>query len=406
MAEILNSKGELALGGLVDLISAYQEESSVSLFSYTQRAIINSRVFIEDSVATDEIATPLMQNIMTLYTGLVLTALNLNQNVDGGRKVADNMSVVSTESWQEQLPEEQPVAMDSVLKDFFLKGNNGSKAQSKLFSPLMQNNNANNSNGPIFDRGGPLDPYITRSNANKDFNKGAKEDPSVGKTTGVVETEPKNVSLPTGRTIQCQMHTDSGHPVAVNMMLQLSPTIITPETASQFVLLNFTPSTAQRYLQAKIGEINFFNDFLFGCDLRAKRMKALMNDKTHVLHDMLRRQQNAVHNNWLKKSLIHKDRHNIANTILIFNKQTFDRACSQTGLKFNNYSNRQRFFDKTFAMMLVVVDPMFNDLTMYFNGLNAVSTFKYEQMKREAKKESTDLVSIMKTYAQGLAPKF
>ena len=35
-------------------------------------------------------------------------------------------------------------------------------------------------------------------------------------------------------------------------------------------------------------------------------------------------------------------------------------------------------------------------LDIYYNGIEAVSTFKYEQIKRESKKDSTDLVSIMK----------
>lgn len=389
--QFMDKKGRVTLGGLVDLVTSFQEESATSLFKYARRAQVNSKVYIENTIANDEILVPLMQNITTLYTGLVLTALNLNQNVDGGSKVSDTMEVVATEDFSSEV---QPGALSAL-----------EAIDSYFGQPRMRTNDAVQSG---------TDENNQRFNVktgtgwggNDAWKRNDKRTVEVGKSSGVIETEGKIPSLPTGRVIQCQMHTDSGAELTVNMMLQLSPTIISTETAQNFISLNFNPSWWQRFLQAQTGEISFFSDFLFGCDMRSKRRKALINDKTNALHDMLARQQNSLHDSWMKKLSIRPDKHNIANTILIFNKQSFDRACSNAGLKFSSASNRARFFDKSFAMMLCTIDPMFNEVTMYYNGIDSPSTWKYDQVKRESKKESTDIVSIMKTYAQGMAPKF
>ena len=121
---------------------------------------------------------------------------------------------------------------------------------------------------------------------------------------------------------------------------------------------------------------------------------------------MLEHKDNSVFNSWLKLAFVTPDKQNIANTILIFEKSIFDKSCSNAGLKFTNYSSRQKFFGQTMSMMIHVVDTMFNKVYTYYNGLSAVSEFTFDQIKRNSRMENVDLMQIMKNYAQGMAPKF
>ena len=57
-------------------------------------------------------------------------------------------------------------------------------------------------------------------------------------------------------------------------------------------------------------------------------------------------------------------------------------------------------------MMIHVVDPMYNKVTTYYHGLDAISEFTFEQIKTNSKTENVDLMQVMKAYAQGMAPKF
>ena len=221
------------------------------------------------------------------------------------------------------------------------------------------------------------------------------------------------INLPSGRLIDIDIATAQGNKLKVNMLLQLHNQFINSTVADAFITLNFVPTSEQRKLMMSAGEISFWKDFVFGCDLRAKRTKALLADKTGALRDMLAQQSQA------KDKLFQKvadsygmgvtgsgNRQNIANSILILNKETFDRACSSVGQKFDTFQQRQRFFDKTFAMMLVIVDAMFGRVTMYFNSIESFSTFTVNQIKHNSKTEATDLLAIMNSYAKGMAPKF
>ena len=376
--QLTNSNGESSLGGIMDLIRTFEDNTSTSLFQYTKRAVIMSRVFIEKNLAGEEILTPLMLNIMNIYTGLIMTALNMNQYVYGSKKVRDAMSVVATESLSEA-----PVDLQNKFNEYFLG------TQSKL---MLSERSKRELCAGMEDLG---------------------EDAPIGsaKDASIVNNDVKDAVLPSGRVIAMDFgagKTDGkgGGTFKVNMYLQLIPTFIPSDVAHQFIEMNFTPSVRQRWMQVSAGEISFFKDFLLGQDRRRKRFKALRDDKTGALKEMIERQENNLSSAWLKLAQVTPERRNIANTILIFEKNSFDRACNSAGLRFKDYNSRQQFFNKTFSMIVVTVDPMYNRIEMYYHGLNAVSTFTFDQMKKNSKTEAVDLMSMMKTFANGMAPKF
>lgn len=390
--QLTNTTGELSLGGILDAIQTFEDATSTSLFQYTKRAVIMSRVFIEKNLAGEEILTPLMLNIMNIYTGLIMTALNMNQYVYGSKKVRDAMSVVATESLSEA-----PADLQSKFNDYFL----GSQAKLMLSDRSKHELHAGME--------GISDINLTHSDGTP---FGGNEYPtSIGsvKDAGIVPNDIKETTLPSGRVIAVDFGSNkgaNGGTFKVNMYLQLLPTFIPTDVAHQFIEMNFTPSVRQRWMQVSAGEISFFKDFLLGQDRRKKRFKALRDDKTGALKEMIERQENNLSSSWLKLAQVTPERQNIANTILIFEKNSFDRACNNAGLKFKDFNSRQKFFNKTFSMIVATVDPMYNRIDMYYHGLNAMSTFTFDQMKKNSKTEAVDLMAMMKTFANGMAPKF
>ena len=357
-----NSNGELTFGTLMNYIQNFEDATSMSLFQYTKRSIIQSRVFIENTLANEEILNPLMLNLMDLYTSLIMTATDMNQYVQGSRRVRDVMQVVATESIDE-MPRDVQESMDQ----FFM----GTKEPAKMLS-------------------------IGETEARYGSSQGSQ----------VKETSTKVANLPQGRIIEVKFGSLDKGTFTVNLWLQLSPTFMPPDVAAQFVALNFSPSFRQRWMQATAGEISFIKDLFLSRDIRKKRLKALKQDKSGILKEMIDRQENSLANSWLKLALVTPERQNIANTILIFDKATFDRACSNAGLRFKDFNSRQRFFNKTFSMIVATVDPMYNKIQMYYHGLKNFSEFTFEQVKRNAKIEATDIMAMMKSYAAGMAPKF
>lgn len=391
---IFDKDNSISLDGLINAIQS--ANSPASLTEFAKQSMINSRVYIEKNLATDEILTPLMQNIMSLYCGLVFTAVNLNQNICGSKTVRDISSTVSSaEAFDARQKSNTFDSAMSLMKDYFV-GSNKDNLLNRPYASMKRNSDNDANRTQIISDNRQID--------NRDYSTSTKIDL---KPNSVIDPEPKSVSLPSGRILNIPMLTDGKSTFNLQLLIQLFPFFIETDVAQEFINLNFTPSFWRRFTQFQAGEISFFKDFIFSCDLREKRMKALIKDKTGGLADMINKQKNAVASHWM--NFLRKpgtEKINIASTILILNKNSVDKALNKNGIDLKSSSNRKKFFENSYCMMLVVVDQMYNEVNIYYNGIEAVSTFKYEQIKRESKKDSTDLVSIMKSYAQGLAPKF
>lgn len=428
--QLTNEAGDLTWGSLIEAVQNIEDTTSMSLFQYTKRAVINSRVFIERSLANEEILTPLMLNTMNLYTGLIMTATSMNSMVTDSRRVRDMMSVVSTESFRENMPEYQysedvisnffgaPEMSQSTWSKFPHRSGSGTRQYPSAPSKPASNPNSNPNGGKGKGKGGKSKGGSSSGGSSGGGYSGGGsstkiggliDDEGVGNMSGsdVLDIEPRDANLPSGRVIQVKFGTArSEQAFTVNLYLQLSPQFIPVDVAEQFIGLNFSPSFKQRWMQASAGEISFIKDLIMGQDMRKRRRKAMKNDKTGALREMIERQENALSNSWMKLIFLTPERQNIANTILILEKSNFEKACSRAGLRFKDFNSRQKFFNKTFAMMLHVVDPMFNKVTSYYHGLNAISEFTFDQIKRNSRNENVDLMQVMKAYAQGMAPKF
>ena len=386
MAQLVNQQtGDVSWATLVQTIGDIEDYTSLSLPSYIKRAIINSRVFIENTLSNEEILGPLMMNLLNIYTGFIMTASNMSSFVSNSRTLRDMLSVVATESFNK----DNSIYLEDRLNDYFL----GSR------SSLLAKSTRNSIVG--------IEHSIERTdmvNGDQPYTPGGVENPSKAE---VINPEPRDVTLPSGRIIEVSFGTDKNPSgFKINLFLQFSPTFIPTDVASQFIAMNFTPSIRQRWLQASAGEISFIKDMILGLDQRRERMKALKKDKTGALRDMIDRQENALQNAWLKYLFITPERQNIANTILIFDKNNFDRACSKAGLRIKDFDRRQQFFNKTFSMIICVVDSMYNHVSMYFNGLRTSSEFTFDQLKKNSKTEAMDVMSMLKDFSKGMTPKF
>ena len=392
MAQITNNNGDLSFGSLVNFLTSQidlEDRSGASLFQYTRRTIINSRVFIDDTLRGEDILNPLMMNLMNLYAGLILTAINVDRQVTSTKTVRDSLSVVATEDYKVEFA-------NDLMSTYF----KGCSIRSTMADPVVT----------------PADPNAAAAPDDGDESKGKKKngestpadhDPQRNTETEYRTKEFMNdVPIPSGRIVQVTFdHKDYGK-FNVNLLIQLSPIYVPTDVSQQFIAIHFKPSISQRWLQMTAGEISFFTDFLLGNDLRRKRLDALRKDRTGILSEMIDRKENAMSNMWMKMAQVTPSRQNIANTILIYDDKNFAKACSNNGINFKNYANRQKFFNSTMSMIVVVVNPMYNRVDMYFNGMQHSSTFTFDQLKKNAKTEATDILAMMKQYANNGMIKF
>lgn len=431
MANTAISDTKDTLADIVNTLYDAEDKTSSSLFKFVKRSMVISRVYIDDVLANEEITTPIMLNLLDLYIGLILTALNLNSYITSTKKVRDILSTVATEDFK-------PITdvRNELRKYFALNAPNKNRNNQNDQNNQQQNNTddteknangapSNESNNPNNaknknqnNQSNQNDQNNQQQNNQKQSNQkqmrfdgrfaGMESDtPAVAEISKSSSVQP----LPVGRVINAKLSnysSESGRTdnATIQVLIQLHPIFVPQDVSAQFIAMNFKPSFAQRWLQMTSGEISFWSDFILGNDLRRQRYKAMRKDSTGILHDLEERRSNAVSNLWLKILGADTSRQNIANTILVYESRNFKKACSTSGINFTHYDSRQRFFEATMSMIVVVVDIMYSKIEMYYNGITTTSELTFDQCKRNSKTESVDIMTMMKQYAQGLAPKF
>lgn len=434
MANTAISDTKDTLADIVNTLYDAEDKTSSSLFKFVKRSMVISRVYIDDVLANEEITTPIMLNLLDLYIGLILTALNLNSYITSTKKVRDILSTVATEDFK-------PITdvRNELRKYFALNAPNKNQNNQNDQNNQQQNNTddteknangapSNESNNPNNAKNKNQNNQSNQNDQNNQqqnnqnnqkqsnqkqmrfggrFASMESETPAVAEISKSSSVQP----LPVGRVINAKLSnysSESGRTdnATVQVLIQLHPIFVPQDVSAQFIAMNFKPSFAQRWLQMTSGEISFWSDFILGNDLRRQRYKAMRKDSTGILHDLEERRSNAVSNLWLKILGADTSRQNIANTILVYESRNFKKACSTSGINFTHYDSRQRFFEATMSMIVVVVDIMYSKIEMYYNGITTTSELTFDQCKRNSKTESVDIMTMMKQYAQGLAPKF
>lgn len=329
----------------VELARTINQYSADSLPAFIKPCIINSPVFIHDDILEEPIISAIYSNLYNMYTGYILTALHLNSAISSTRTVRDILEPVSTNT---------NVAMKSYEE----------------ITDIVNN-------------------FAGISTEASQF----------------VEQRAK-VVFPTGRIIETTIAGDDPKvSVTVNLFVQLSPRVVPGSVLSEFVSLKASLSTKRRWLQWKADEISFWKDFVFQIDKLSKLKKALKEDKSGSLGEMLRGHHKSVFNRILKFTTILKS-NNIANKIFIADSKKFDKYCNSVGLRIKRYADRQKLFESLFGMFIVLVDPMYNLVTIYVNSFDNPIQLTYNQCKDNATSDKVSLTDMMNVLSQNKMPSF
>jgi hypothetical protein len=357
-------QGMSVFGDVVEFMRDAQDYTKDSLPSYTKSTNVVSAVYIQDSLADEDIMVPLMDVLNQLYVSWVLAALNLNMYIAGGRRVKDLLRTVSGESMMGfERAVHEAINPQAGLEGAGDPAKDTTAANARLTTSRLI----------------ALD-LIPRS-------------PGVGEG----ETVPGNLEVPT-----------KANKLMVYLYVHLLARVMPAEAATGFISLNFKPALWQRIRMLKAGEIKFGKDFLVNMDLMAKHRTALKNDTTGVLFEMLQRQQHNSNKSITSMIMdITTDRnHNCANTILVTDSETFRKACNDAGVNFEDVAQRQKFFSASYTMIVVVVDTMINRVHMYFNGIAAKGEYTFNQISRTAKgQQNVEMTDVMNMLAKGAAPR-
>lgn len=330
------------LTDLIERYADYKDASSLSLPQFTKPFNITSPTFVQSSIFDDPIIPSIYANLYNLYSGYILMAIRLNDSVASGKKIRDVISAVSTEEYEDY---------EDILKNF-------------------------------------------------------KTDIAVETRGDTIIVEPKNVAMPTGRMLEVTLiGNDRKEDVKINLLVLLNTRVVKDSVMDQLVNYKTSGNIQRRWYGYKAGEISFWKDFVFQLDRFKRLEKAMKYDKDHVFRDFISGANKRIPSK-LGNIFTDNRKHNILNNIFIFDQAKFRKYVNSAGLKITSYTHRQRLMVSLGTMLIVLVDPLHNCVTIYINGFESPIELSYDQCKDNSKSDKVSITEIMQEMTKGKLPSF
>lgn len=153
----------------------------------------------------------------------------------------------------------------------------------------------------------------------------------------------------------------------------------------------------------RAGELSFWRDLVLMRDIFTERRRLLMNDKSDLLTSMLGRQRNSmVHSVMTLTPSVGT----MSSMMVISSDSVRQIEREVLNGRLSNFATRQRVMAATGLMVLAVVDPMSELVTVYVHTQALPSEFSIKQMKSASKGGSSDLGEIIKLMNQNQMPNF
>ncbi len=153
----------------------------------------------------------------------------------------------------------------------------------------------------------------------------------------------------------------------------------------------------------RAGELRFWRDVVLMRDVFIERQRLLMDDRSDLFKTLLGRQRNSMINSVLTAT---PDIGNMSSILVI--SQDNLRRIEELELEgqLSNFNFRQRVMNNTGLVLIIVVDPMSEFVTIY-NHTSAIPTeCSIRQMKSAGKGGATDFAELIKLMNQNKMPSF
>lgn len=208
------------------------------------------------------------------------------------------------------------------------------------------------------------------------------------------------LNLSTGVLLNVEIAVDE-HRATIPVSVRLITTITDPRVLKQMIQDSAKDrSTKARYIGYKTGELSL-KDLMFATDLIDARRESLIKDNTGNYAEIIRRKNK----NRLSGLISGNPSVATASNIMVISKDTLADIEGEIGGKVSNYKLRQRIFKDTYLILMVVVDPRWEQVTIYHRGIPLPTELNFKDLQK-SNSNNIDVNEMLKLYQQGRNPTF
>jgi hypothetical protein len=209
------------------------------------------------------------------------------------------------------------------------------------------------------------------------------------------------VSLPADPNKPDAQRTTATFPIQVRLMTGL----IRPDTLTHTLSLDSRDTSFKtRWHMWRAGQLELIRDVLLCQDLIEQHRENLMNDETGYYRQKTQRRRN----NFLASIL---DRKNpsvgAASSIIVMQSDTASELELKIRGKLRDFKTREKLFKDNLAMLMFVVNPDLETVTMYSKSIEESSIISIKEITRKAKGgQGPDILDILNALKKSNAPSF
>lgn len=157
-------------------------------------------------------------------------------------------------------------------------------------------------------------------------------------------------------------------------------------------------SWSARWHAMRSGEISFCKDWLLNQDIIEEYRKGLYSDKTGILMNL---KSSRSKNIWAA-IISGRASPNAISAMLFISKDTANKIQQAVGIKLDNFHDREQLFEGTSSAWLIVVDPIREAFTIFSRGIEDRIDSTFVHIKGNAKNpKGVNINEVLEAYKLG-----
>jgi hypothetical protein len=322
---------------------------SDSLVAFTQPARVEPIVLFDSDCLYSELAPDVMQSLQSIFSGYYLQAWDMIKTLDGITVIGALEKLNPSRDLLDNVP-----GMESLMDMPFKLPMPGDKKTIAM------------------EAGGPDNVREIKEVSNL----------SVGKLLEVDFKEgDKNVKIKVGiRLLVNSIPSDS-----------LITILASGSKENSFM---------ERYHQWRGGEIAFFRDLVACQDLIDEHKKVMNSPGADIYDAILKRRATNMTASILSRNLSVATASNLA----VISSATATKLELKLGKPLKNFQIRQKIFERTYLMMMAVIDDEWDRVTIYTRGIPESTSLSSRDMKNAQKNNGLDVAAILAAFKAGSSP--
>lgn len=359
--------GSLGLSLIRKITDLWAGAKADSLIDYTQVGRVEPIVLIDADVLFSEALPEVQQSLLSIFAGYYLQAVALSCSV-GKVDVMRHLDKLN--------PRRNPSDSAANTMGWLLAQESYTH---RLPMPEKQN-------------------HIMAMEAEQDdINKETPSNVGFGKDTVTSLKELANLSV--GKMFAVEI-TDGLHKATIPISIRLMASSLPTESLIHILSIgNQDNSAKERYHGWKSGRLEFIKDLCFCQDLIDAHRKTVMHDKDGVYSNLLSRQRG----NQLSTILSGNPTVASASNLVVMSSETVAQLELRLDGKFSDFKIRERIYQKSYIMIVVVIDKAWERATFYSRGINGSTEVSLRDMK-SSNKGGADVSDILRAYQLSNSP--